>query len=148
MIRLGSVIARFSQYVDVWIYTGLYVKGRWQNGDPVKIQLYGSLQENDGKVLKMEKQGALLEETKVFYSKQSLPIDDLQYNNGQNDIRFVIQNKTYRLIKNKMWDQDFSVYLLQLLRAEGSIPPVLDVMIFENGDTMAYENGDTMTYGP
>ena len=89
MIRLGNIISRFSQYVDVWIYTGLYVKGRWQNGDPVKVQLYGSLQENDGKVLKFEREGAALEETKVFYSKQSLPIDDLQYNNGQNDIRFL-----------------------------------------------------------
>lgn len=122
MIRVGNVIGAFSQYVDVWIYTGSYVGRNWVNGTPVKQELFGSLQEIDSKSLRFLPEGARLEETKIFYSLQSLPIDDTQFYGGQNDIRFVIQGKTYRLINNKMWDGDYSVYVLQLLRADNAIP--------------------------
>lgn len=124
MFKIGGVIDKFSRYVDVFTFTGAYVDGTWQQDAIVtKQQLFGSLQENDGKVIKMLTEGARLEETKVFYSKQSLPIDDLQYNNGENDIRFVIDSVTYRLIANKKWDNDYSVYVLQFLRADNAIPP-------------------------
>ncbi|NBQ16873.1 hypothetical protein EBU24_01005 [bacterium] len=121
MIKLGNIISLFSKWVDVFIYMGSYVGGRWQNGLPVKVQLYGSIQENNGKVLDMLPEGARLNETKVFYSNQSLPIDDIEYNNGQNDIRFIINDKVYRLIKNEKWEDDYSIYLLQLLRSDDAI---------------------------
>lgn len=146
MIRLGNVILRFARYMDVFIFTGSYVEGRWVNHSKIKIQIYGSIQENNGKVLQYLPEGSRLEETKLVYSKDSLPIDDYQYSAGQNDIRFIIDNKAYRLIKNQKWDGDYSIFLIELLRADDSIDPH-DLMTYDNKDIMTYDNKDEMIYG-
>jgi hypothetical protein len=123
MIRVGSIINAFGTYADVFIYTGSYVRDVYvKNPVTEKIQIFGSLQEVAGKNLKFLPEGARLEGLRIFFSQQELPIDDFQYGEGQNDIRFVINEITYRLIENKHWEGDYSVFVIQLLRSDNAVP--------------------------
>lgn len=145
-VRVNNVVMFFNEYFDVFYKEkGDYVEGVWtESTNYNKIVLRGNWQEvREGSTLKQFPEFSQLEELKLVYSPDRLPIDDWQYDPKVANVRFRRRQflnhthpQAFRLVARKNWNDDYWVYLVQQLRFNDDLPVPfqLDTTPFDNGD--------------
>ena len=129
MARVGAAIGAISSFHDAFIRQYIKVKGSvvLDESNIQKVQIRGSIQNVGGQKLKQFPEGTRIEEAKVLYTQDSLPIDDYQFEENVYFVTVVqrLSNGTdrqYRVVGKTDWVNDYYVYRLVQMRSNNAIP--------------------------
>ena len=112
-IKVGSVINCFAVDINISIEDpGTYVNGEYVGGPVNVITRKISIQELEGKDLRLLPEGARVEEHRKLYMNGQLPVSGLSLNNGLNRVKFQIGDEIYRLVGAPYWDGDYSIFIV------------------------------------
>jgi hypothetical protein len=141
MIRVGNIIGCFARPVEVIIeYDHSYVRGEEVVGFSDFFMFNVSIQELEGKDLRFLPEGARVQEHRKLYSKERLPVNGFDNNNGINSVLFRIDSEVYRLVGYPRWDGDYSIFIVEQLQSGDSLPLF---RITEDGDNRITEDSET-----